>query len=212
MVMFQPDGIEEFAAAHTTPTPELLEQLAAETRERFGEQAGMLSGQLVGTLLQTLIVATSAKRVLEIGTFTGASALFMAAALPDDGTVTTCDINPKSLALARSYFARSPHGRKVEVREGPALETLATLTAPFEVIFIDADKGNYINYYEAALPLLAPHGVIAADNVLWSGRVLDPKEPDDRAIVAFDAHVQADPRVRQVITTVRDGVMLITRA
>ena len=205
------ERIEEFASAHTTPLPALLEELVAETEREFGERAGMLSGVLVGTLLQTLIAASGARRVLEIGMFTGFSAQMMAAALPADGLIITCDVDPKAIGIARRYFERSPHGGKIELREGPALETLRTLEPGFDFVFIDADKGNYINYYEAALPLLAPGGLIAVDNVLWSGRVLDPKAPDDHAIVAFDAHVRADSRVAQVLLTVRDGVLLIRR-
>jgi caffeoyl-CoA O-methyltransferase len=136
----------------------------------------------------------------------------MAAVLPDDGRIITCDLDAKAIAIAKRYFARSPHGHKIEVREGPALETLKSLEGPFDLIFIDADKRNYTNYYEAALPLLAADGLIAVDNVLWSGRVLEPKEPDDHAIVAFNTHVRADARVSHVLLSVRDGVMLIRRA
>lgn len=207
-----PDEIDAYAAAHTTALSPLILELIATTEKETGAMAGMLSGQLVGTLLQTLIFATGAKRVLEIGMFTGFSAQMMAAALPDDGKLITCDINPKTIAIARQFFERSPDGHKIEVREGPALETLASLAgSQFDFIFIDANKGDYINYYDAALPLLAPRGVIAVDNVLWSGKVLDPKEPDDHAIVAFNKHVQNDARVTNVILTVRDGVMLIRR-
>ena len=150
--------------------------------------------------------------MLEIGTFTGASALMMAAALPAEGALITCDVDPEAIALAKSFFARSPHGDKIEIREGPALETMQTLEGPFDLVFIDADKENYLAYYEAALLLLAPDGVIAVDNVLWSGRVLDPRAERDHAIVAFNDHVQRDPRVTNVILTVRDGLMLIRRA
>jgi caffeoyl-CoA O-methyltransferase len=204
-----PEEIEAYAAKHTTPMPPLLAELSEETEREFGEQAGMLSGQVTGTLLQMLVGMTRAKRVLEIGMFTGVSAQMMAEALPDEGQVITCDVDPKAIAVARRSFERSAVGGKIEVREGPALETLASLEGPFDVIFIDADKGNYINYYKAALPLLARTGVMAIDNVLWSGRVLDPKDPDDHAIVAFNEHVAADPRVTCVMLSVRDGVTLV---
>ena len=204
-----PEEIERYAMAHTTPLPPLLDELIAVTQERFGEQARMLSGQLEGTLLQTLIGALGARRVLEIGTFTGFSAQMMAAALPDDGELITCDVDPKAMEVARSFFERSPHAPKISLREGPALETMRTLEPGFDLVFIDADKENYVNYYEAALPLLAPNGLIAVDNVLWSGRVLDPKGDMDRAIVAFNEHVARDERVTQVVLTVRDGLMLV---
>lgn len=206
-----PEDIERYAMAHTTPLPALLEELIAVTQERFGEQARMLSGQLEGTLLQMLIGALRARRVLEVGTFTGFASQMMAAALPKDGEVITCDVDPKAIEVARSFFARSPHGHKISLREGPALETMRTLEPGFDLVFIDADKENYVNYYEAALPLLAANGLIAVDNVLWSGRVLDPKSDQDRAIVAFNEHVARDERVTQVVLTVRDGLMLISR-
>lgn len=209
---FLPDGIEAYAEHHTSALPPLLAQLVAETERKMGVRARMLSGHLEGTLLQILIAATRAKRVLEIGTFTGFSALMMAAALPDDGRIITCDVDADAIAFARGFFDRSPHGRKIDVRQGPALETLKTLEPGFDFAFIDADKGNYLHYYEAALPLLAPGGLIAVDNTLWNGTVLDPKDDDGKAIAAFNAHVQADARVQNVILTVRDGLTLIRRA
>ncbi len=204
-----PEEIEAYAAAHSTPLPALLDELTATTEREMGVLSRMISGQLEGTLLQTLLFAMDAKRVLEIGMFTGFSAQMMAATLPDDGRIITCDINPKTIGIAKSFFDRSPHGHKIEVREGPALETMKTLEPGFDLIFIDADKGNYTNYYDAAVPLLAPRGIIAIDNVLWSGNVLDPKEPDDHAIVAFNEHVRADPRVTAVMLTIRDGLTLV---
>ena len=204
-------SLEAYAEAHTEPLPPLLLELIEETKRQFGKRATMLSGQLEGSLLQALVAVGRARRVLEIGMFAGFSAQMMAAALPDDGRLITCDIDPKAIALAKQYFARSPHGHKIEVREGPALETIKTLDGPFDLVFIDADKGNYTSYYEAVLPLLAPDGVIAVDNVLWSGRVLDPTEQDDRAIVAFNKHVQADERVVAVMVPIRDGLTLIRR-
>jgi len=206
-----PEDIERYAMAHTTPLPALLEELIAVTQERFGQQARMLSGQLEGTLLQILIGALQAQRVLEIGTFTGFASQMMAAALPEDGELITCDVDPKAIEVARTFFERSPHGHKISLREGPALETMRSLEPGLDLVFIDADKENYVNYYEAALPLLAANGLIAVDNVLWSGRVLDPKSDQDRAIVAFNEHVAQDERVTQVVLTVRDGVVLIRR-
>lgn len=211
MLTIVPEEIEDYVAAHTTTLPPLLDELMSLTREKMGPRSLMLSGQPEGLLLQTLVASLGARRVLEIGTFTGFSALMMAEALPDDGELITCDLAPDAIGIAKSFFERSPHGGKIEVREGPALDTIAALEGPFDFVFIDADKGNYTNYYEAALPLLSPNGVIAVDNVLWSGRVLDPQGDDDRAIVEFNRHVAADERVSQVILTVRDGVMLIRR-
>ena len=205
------DEIEAYTAAHTTPLPELLEELTRETHATM-RAPQMLSGQLEGTLLQFLVELSGAKRILEIGMFTGFSAQMMAAALPDDGELITCDVDPKAEAMASKYFARNPHGGKIKILMGPALETLTDVEGPFDLVFIDADKENYSAYYERAMELLAPDGLIAVDNVLWSGRVLDPKQESDHAIVAFNRRVQEDPRVRNVILTIRDGLMLIRRA
>jgi caffeoyl-CoA O-methyltransferase len=137
----------------------------------------------------------------------------MAEALPADGEILSCDVNPETSAIAQSFFDRSPHGRKITVRLGPALETLAALpkAAKFDFVFLDADKENYVNYYEAVLPRLRPVGLIVADNVLWSGRVLAPKKKTDRAVAAFNKHVRRDPRVECVMLPVRDGVSLIRK-
>ncbi len=140
--------------------------------------------------------------------FTGYSGLMIAAGLPEDGELITCDVDPKAEEMARRYFARSPHGKKITVRMGPALETIRTLSPPIDFVFLDADKVNYSNYYEAVLPLMPPGALLVADNVLWSGKVLDPKDPSDHAIAAFNDRVARDPRVEKVVLTVRDGMTL----
>ena len=203
--------IERYAIDHTTPLPTYLADLVRETKEKRGS-VGMLSGPVVGTLLQFLVCASGARRVLEIGTFTGFSAQMMAAALPDDGVLVTCDINEESAELALEYFGKSPHGHKIDLRMGPALQTLETLTGPFDLVFIDADKSGYVDYYERALELLSPRGIIVVDNVLWSGQVLNPISDTDHAIARFNRHVRDDPRVRHVLLPVRDGLMLVHRA
>jgi caffeoyl-CoA O-methyltransferase len=207
-----PDTVEDYAARHTTPLPPLLQELSAVTLERTGGRAMMLSGQVAGMVLQSLVAAMGARRVLELGTFTGFSALMMASVLPDDGQLITCDVDAETTQVAREFWARSPHGRKIELRLGPALETIQTLEGPFDFVFIDADKPAYIDYYEAVLPLLAPRGVIVADNALRRGRVLAPANEADAATAAFNDHVQRDPRTINVLLTVRDGMMLIRRA
>jgi len=203
--------IDQYAVTHTKPLPPLVQELVDETYKEMGRMAGMLSGPVEGSLLQMLVATVGAKRVLEIGMFTGYSALMMAAALPDDGEMVTLELSAEHAAFARGFFERSEDGRKVRLMEGPALESLKSLQGPFDLVFIDANKGGYVDYYEAALPMLSEHGLIAVDNVLWSGNVLDPKDDDAKAIVAFNDHVSRDTRVTHVMLTVRDGIMLIRR-
>jgi len=199
--------VENFAQDHTEPESDLFRRLEKETQAKM-QWPEMLVGRLEGQFLKMLVQLTGARRVLEIGTFTGYSALMMAEGLPPDGCLITCEVNSKAEEIARRYFAESPHGHKIELRMGPALETIATLSEPLDMVFIDADKKNYPNYYETCLPLLRPGGLIVADNVLWSGNVLAPKDDDTRAIVSFNERVQADPRVENVCLTIRDGIML----
>ncbi|HYP28116.1 MAG TPA: class I SAM-dependent methyltransferase [Blastocatellia bacterium] len=201
------EAMEKYAHDQTSPESELFERLRDETYEKM-RSPQMQVGRIEGRFLKMLVRLTNARRVLEIGMFTGYSALMMAEGLPDDGRIITCDINPEAEAIARRYFAESPDGHKIEVRMGPALDTIAALSEPLDMVFIDADKENYSNYYEAVFPLVRPGGLIVADNVLWSGEVLDPKDVDSKAIVAFNERVQADPRVENVLLTVRDGMML----
>jgi caffeoyl-CoA O-methyltransferase len=203
--------VENFAHDHTEPESDLFRRLELETRATM-QYPEMLVGRIEGQFLKMLVQLIGARRVLEIGTFTGYSVLMMAEGLPPDGRLVTCEINPKAEEIARRYFAESSHGHKIELRMGAALETIATLTGcPLDMVFIDADKGNYPNYYEACLPLLRPGGLIVADNVLWSGYVLAPNDDDTRAIVAFNDRVQADTRVENVCLTVRDGMMLVRK-
>ena len=204
--------IEAYAAEHTTPGHALLAEVEAETRATE-EGHGMMVGLLEGRFLETLVWLSGARRVLEIGCFTGYSALSMAAALPARGSIVTCEVDPERATTARRYFDASPWAGQIEVLLGPALDSIRTLVGPFDLVFIDADKGNYTNYYEAVLPLLADRGLIVADNVLWGGRVLDPDDQSDDtvAIRAFNDHVRDDDRVTCVMATVRDGVLLIRR-
>jgi caffeoyl-CoA O-methyltransferase len=207
MENFINEAVEQFAHDHTKPGSDLFQRLRDETYAEM-RMPQMQVGRIEGGFLKMLVRLTATRRILEIGMFTGYSALMMAEGLPDDGHLITCDVDPKAEAIARRYFDESPHGHKIEIRMGPALETIKTLRGPIDMVFIDADKTNYSNYYEACLPLLKPGGLIVADNVLWSGRVLDPHSADDHAIVAFDRLVQSDPRVENVCLTVRDGMML----
>jgi caffeoyl-CoA O-methyltransferase len=202
--------VEQYAVEHTTPEPPRFATLAEETRSAT-KAPTMMVGTLEGRLLAALVAMLRPRSVLEIGTFTGYSALSMAETLPADGRIVSCDISEEHLAIARRHIAASPYAGVIEIRSGPALESIATLPGPFDLVFIDADKTSYSAYFEATLPKLAPDGVILVDNVLWSGRVLDPAvtDPDTAAIKAFNDQVLADDRVEVVMLTVRDGVSLI---
>jgi caffeoyl-CoA O-methyltransferase len=202
--------VEEYAEAHTSPDGELFERLAAETREK-SSSPGMMVGRVEGQFLAQLVRTSGARRVLELGTFTGYSSISMARALPSGGKVTTCDVNEETTAIARRYADEAGVADKIEYRTGPGLETIAELEGPFDLVFIDADKNNYVNYYEATLPLLAPNGLIVADNTLWSGDVADPENNDESTqhIREFNDHVQGDDRVENVLLTVRDGMNLV---
>jgi caffeoyl-CoA O-methyltransferase len=210
MLTIIPEALARYVEAHSSPEPALLQALRDETHAslRFPQ---MQVGRVEGALLRMLVQLTGARRVLEVGTYSGYSALAMASGLPDDGTLVTCDIDPVATAVARRYFEQSPYGHKIELRLGAAIETIRELAGKgdrFDLVFLDADKPGYLDYYEAALPMLPAGGLVIADNTLWSGRVLDPQDDSDHAIVRFNAHVAADARVDHVLLSVRDGVML----
>jgi caffeoyl-CoA O-methyltransferase len=206
------ERIEDYAEAHTTAPDDLLEALAAETRAtlRFPQ---MLTGRVEGRLLELLVFGLGAKRVLELGTYSGYGALSMAAGLPEGGHIDTCEVDERHAEVARRYIARSPYADRITVHVGPALETIGRLEGEFDFVFIDADKENYLAYYEAVLPRLARTGLIALDNTLWSGHVLDDSDDsvDTRAIREVNDRVAADERVVAVQLTVRDGVTLVRR-
>ena len=210
MSFIVPEEIEAYAERHTTPPEELLAELAAETKATLSFPE-MLTGSVQGRLLELLVYALQARRVLELGTFSGYSALSMAAGLPADGRIDTCELEETQAEVARRYIARSPYADRITVHVGPALETIGRLEGNFDFVYIDADKENYVNYYEAMLPRLSAAGVIAADNTLWSGSVLDDADPSESTsgIKAFNEHVRNDPRVTSVLLTVRDGITLI---
>jgi caffeoyl-CoA O-methyltransferase len=201
------EKLESYATDHTSAEPELLERLALETYEKM-KDPGMLTGKLQGTLLRMLVKMLGARRVIEVGMFTGYGTLMMASALPADGQLIACETDPEAEAVARKYFSESPHGQKIEIRMGPALATLPTLEGPFDFAYIDADKGNYAAYYRLCLEKLRSGGVIAVDNVLWSGEVIEPRDEDALAITAMNDLVSEDSKVENVLLPVRDGLML----
>ncbi len=202
--------IEEYAVAKSEPTDNLLKELVGETYKRT-TMPQMLCGPIEGRFLKLLVQITGAKRVLEVGMFTGYSALSMAEGLPEGGELITCEIDPEVIRIAQSYFDRSPHGKKITIKQGAGLDTIESLQAPFDVVFIDADKTNYLNYYKAVLPLVRSGGVICVDNVLWGGSVLSPKDEDGKAIAALNEFVAADTSVDRVLLPVRDGIFVIRK-
>lgn len=202
-----PKEIEDYCRLHTTALPKVFDELREDTYANLGQpqmQVGLLEGRFLGMLVSL----TGAKRVLELGTYSGFSALAMASALPEDGELITCDIDERPLKFARKAWEASPHGRKIKFRLGPGLETIKTLQGPFDLVFMDADKENYENYWEAVIPLVRPGGLIVVDNVLWSGTVLNPKEKSDKEIAAFNERARKDERVEKVMLPVRDGMLL----
>jgi caffeoyl-CoA O-methyltransferase len=202
------DAIDAYVDEHTTPLEPLLVELHAAT---YGEMSSpqMIAGPVLGQLLRFLVRMVAPQLVVEIGTFTGYSALSMAGGLPDGGRIVTCELSPERADYARSWFDRSPLGDRIDLRVGPALDTLAALDGPYDFVFIDADKEGYTGYYEAVVPKLSPRGLIAVDNTLHGGDVVDPVDDRDRSMAAFNDHVHGDPRTENVMLSVRDGVTLI---
>ena len=201
--------IDAYAAAHSSAEPPLLVELARATHA-FSDMPQMMVGRLEGRFLKLLVAAIGARRVLEVGTFTGYSALSMAEALPAGGEIVTCEINERHAEMARSFIARSPYADRIRVVVGPALATLGRLQPGFDFAFIDADKPNNQAYYEEALRLVRPGGLIAVDNVLRHGAVLDPADRSENVVATrtFNEHVATDERVDSVLLPIRDGVML----
>lgn len=206
-------AVVAYAEAHSSKESEVLRHVAEVTRQST-DAPQMMVGPLEGRFLELLVWLTSPSLVVEIGTFTGYSALAMASALDPGACLVTCEVDPDRAALAQRHFDLSPAGERIDLRVGPAAETLASLEGPFDLVFIDADKAGYAGYYEAVVPKLSARGLVAVDNVLWDGAVVDPPADDEdaRALAAFNDMVVADPRVVAVMLTIRDGVSLIRPA
>jgi predicted O-methyltransferase YrrM len=209
---FLPEEIESYVHDHTRPRPALFDELRDHTYAHV-RAPQMQVGRVEGALLKMIVALSGARRVLEIGTYTGFSSLCMAEALPDDGKLVTCDFSEEFTAVAKTFWAKSPHGHKIELRLGDALETLNAMgDESFDMAFLDADKARYPDYYEVIVDkLLRSGGVLAIDNVLWSGKVLDPKSEDDKGIAAVNDRVMADERVDNVFLAIRDGINLVRK-
>jgi len=205
--------VENYVDAHTDDVSLLLEELLTETENITGRSRWSI-GKVEGKLLQMLIKISNTKRVVEVGTFTGYSALVMAEALPEDGILTTCENSREYADIARRYFEKSPYGQKIQLKLGPALQSLKAIPDNSEdFVFIDADKPSYGIYFDEALRILASGGIILVDNVFWRYKIFKKKITNEnaRAIAAFNEKVMQESRVEKVMLSVRDGVYLIRK-
>lgn len=200
--------LDIYAIEHTEPDSQVLQELTAYTQANTRLPV-MLCGPLVARTLQFLIKLAQAQRVLEIGCFTGYSALAMAEALPEGGEVVTLEIDPNNAQIARSFLEKSPHGPKVTIVEGDAKASLKRLSGPFDLVFIDADKQGYGNYIEEVYEKLAQGGIIALDNMLQEGRVLQPEADTPKYIDALNKKLMQDERFTTLLLPLRDGLTLL---
>ena len=202
---------ELYASTHTTPLSALLEEVEYYTLTRT-KYPSMLTGRVEGRLLQLLVQLARPQRIVEVGTFTGYSAIAMAEFLPEGGRILTIENNPEHARTAQGFFDRSHSGPKIDLRLGEALEILKALPdGATDLVFIDADKQNYSAYYRESMRILRNGGLILADNALWYGRIFDPKDDDSRAMADFNELVKADSRAEKLFLTIRDGIYLIRK-
>ncbi|MFA8449682.1 MAG: O-methyltransferase [Bacteroidales bacterium] len=205
--------IEEYAEENSSPESSLLYNLNRETHLKLVNPR-MLSGKIQGKFLEMISCMIKPKRILEVGTFTGYSAICLSAGLPEDGEIVTIDKNEELTSIADKYFEKAKIKSRLSFYAGDAVEIIPTLKGEFDLVFLDADKENYINYYKMIKPILSQGGFIVADNTLWSGKVLAKgKELDDRtlSIVEFNKFVNEDPETENVILPFRDGISLIRK-
>ena len=204
-----------FMLRNRTPEDQLLSELRRETEERVGALAGMMISEEQGLFLRMLVAAINAKQVVEVGTFTGYSAACMAAALPADGRLLCCDVSEEWTSIGARYWRRSGLSGRIDLRLAPALDTLRALPndRPVDFAFVDADKDNYVAYYEALLPMLRTNGLLAFDNVMWHNWMMDAANQDAETIGIreFNDHILGDPRVETVMLHVGDGLTLIRK-
>ena len=205
---FLPEKVARYIREHSVREPAVLRELREATKAV--PMSGMQIGADQGQFMQLLVQAIGARRCLEIGTYTGYSALAVALALPEDGRLICCDISEEWTAVGKPFWKKAGVEKKIDLRIGPALETLKGLKGPFDFVFIDADKPNYLKYYEGCLPLVRKNGIIAIDNTLWSGAVADPsqKDADTVALRQFNDALHGDPRVALSMLPLGDGVTL----
>lgn len=204
---FIEESIQNYCEKHTTAWGGLFDSLREETFAKLSlpqMQVGLLEGRLLGFLVALM----GAKKVVEVGTFSGFSGLAMASYLPDDGMLITCEVDKRATDIAEKHWAQSPHGKKIHLKMGPAATTIPNIEGPIDMAFVDADKAGYIEYWNLLVPKLKIGGLIVVDNVLWSGGVLNPVELSDFQIRDFNEMARNDSRVEILMLPVRDGIIL----
>ena len=204
------EAVEDYAFRVTQEEPENLQKLITQTYEVM-DDAKMITGRIEGRFLKLLVQLLQPRLILEVGTFTGYSALSMAEGLTEDGKIITCEINPEAQIIAQAAFYSSPVGYKIELRMGPAIETIRQLDTTIDLSFIDADKESYPLYYEEILTRTRPGGLIIIDNTLWSGQVLNPQDSDSKTLARLNEIIHEDTRIENVMLTVRDGIQLVRK-
>ena len=208
MSKFKWEKFQAYCSEHTEVDNLLLNKLYKYTWENE-ELPQMISGQQVGKLLQSIIIMIGAKKIIEVGTFTGYSALQMAEVLPEGGELHTCELMHKHVKTAQSFFNQSDHKNKITIHQGSALRSLEQLkSGNFDMAFIDADKPNYLEYYKRCLKLIHRGGVIILDNMLWGGSVINPHDDESKALRKTGDYIQQDERVFNILIPIRDGLML----
>lgn len=209
---FIPADIDQYCVDHTTPEDDLLSKLNRETHAKV-LQSRMLSGHIQGRFLSMLSHMVQPKLILEIGTYTGYSALCLAEGLAENGKIITIDVNEELEDFVRDFFKQSPLHDKIDFRIGNALELIPIIADSFDIVFIDADKMNYKNYYDLVIDKVRTGGYIIADNVLWSGKVSNPaaKDKDTLNIREFNKMIQDDARVENILLPIRDGLMVVRK-
>ena len=210
-MIFFPESLDKFVTTHTKQPGEVLQDLERETFAKI-HMPQMLSGHVQGRFLSMMSKLVKPKNVLEIGTFTGYSAICLSEGLDEGGTVYTMDVNEELENMVRTFFDKAGVTKKIKYILGNAVELIPKLDVTFDLVFIDADKENYSRYYDLVFDKVRSGGLILADNVLWSGKVVEENQDEEtRALVAFSDKVQKDDRVENVLLTMRDGVMLIRK-
>jgi caffeoyl-CoA O-methyltransferase len=210
-MQFIPEELDDYVVAHSQEEPELLKQLNRETYQKI-LQPRMLSGHYQGRVLSMISKLVNPKYILEIGTYTGYSALCLVEGLQKDGVLHTIDINEELFGFQRKYFDESGFGNQIHQHLGNALEIIPKIETSFDLVFIDADKENYCNYFEIIINKLKPGGVILSDNVLWSGKVLDTEfkkeDTSTPALIEYNKLLKTDKRIETVLLPIRDGLTI----